>query len=298
MTVFACAGCGAPLTVPLSRVALPAHARQYGSHVLLGPLLEPATYAVETPGGSIAVAPGDLRGTGVIPGRTGGDCFGITGPDGPNLACERCGAPVATRIDDCGWWQVTWLEPAAVRRVPGPEAPVLTWAELRTARLPVPPVEDDCWSPLWTAAVAAALPGVLVRSGGSRVAVPRGLLAGTFGRALDALLPPGPRTRTLGLDRTADITLVPRHPQTGAHDDAAGAVPLEYDVWAYLALHRELPAAAERHREEPAPRLAWGAFEADGYVFRDALRRIPDAGEPWLREIRERVEDRPLHYPF
>ncbi|MGW0433660.1 hypothetical protein ACWDV4_14120 [Micromonospora sp. NPDC003197] len=31
MTVFACAGCGAALTVPVSQVALPAHAHQtYG----------------------------------------------------------------------------------------------------------------------------------------------------------------------------------------------------------------------------------------------------------------------------
>jgi hypothetical protein len=46
MTVFACAGCDATLTVPVSRVALPIHTgQQYGSG-LLSVLMEPGTYAV------------------------------------------------------------------------------------------------------------------------------------------------------------------------------------------------------------------------------------------------------------
>jgi hypothetical protein len=46
MTVFACTGCGATLTVPVSRVALPVHTLQWYSHALLGALVEPGTYAV------------------------------------------------------------------------------------------------------------------------------------------------------------------------------------------------------------------------------------------------------------
>ncbi|WP_214323912.1 hypothetical protein [Nonomuraea sediminis] len=47
MTVFACAGCGAVLTVPLSRVVLPVHAHGRYGHDLLGVLMEPGTYAVD-----------------------------------------------------------------------------------------------------------------------------------------------------------------------------------------------------------------------------------------------------------
>lgn len=35
--------------------------------------------------------------------------MGVDGSDGLNLACEQCGQPVATRIDDCSYWQAVWL---------------------------------------------------------------------------------------------------------------------------------------------------------------------------------------------
>jgi hypothetical protein len=49
MTVFACTGCGATLTVPVSRVALPVHAGRKPGHGLLGVLMEPGTYAAFGP---------------------------------------------------------------------------------------------------------------------------------------------------------------------------------------------------------------------------------------------------------
>ncbi len=47
MAVFACGGCGVALTAPVSRVALPVHARQRYGHALLPPLMESGTYAVD-----------------------------------------------------------------------------------------------------------------------------------------------------------------------------------------------------------------------------------------------------------
>ena len=60
--------------------------------------------------------------------------------------------------------------------------------------LPIEP--PGLWNPLWEAAVAAALARLLAVSAGTRVAVPDGLVADTFRRALDALLPPGPPTNS------------------------------------------------------------------------------------------------------
>src|SRR5690242_17232210 len=100
MVVFACTGCDAVLTAPVSRVALPVHADQQFGHELLPALLEPGTYAVNPepsgppwrrweevgadeaaargvyapvaslsygPPGRVGVAPGDVRGTVLIP---------------------------------------------------------------------------------------------------------------------------------------------------------------------------------------------------------------------------------------
>lgn len=49
------------------------------------------------PPGAVVVAPGDVRGSLFIPGRSGGVCCGIGPGDGPNMACGRCRRPVATR---------------------------------------------------------------------------------------------------------------------------------------------------------------------------------------------------------
>ncbi|GAA1863608.1 hypothetical protein [Actinomadura bangladeshensis] len=318
MIVFTCAGCGAALTAPLARVALPVHAHQQYGHELLPPLMEPGTCAIDPepfcgPADAVVIAPGDARGTALIPGRYGGYCLGLTGCDGPNLACERCARPVGTRVDDCSLWQAVRLRPDAVRAVPGgaPDPPVLEWGELRRARPAVPPVEDPgLWSPLWEASAAAALPRLLALSGGARPRVPGGLLATVFGRPLDALLPPGPARGELALagpglpPAGGAIALVPRHPQTGgAWPSGTGRdVPLDAGVWLHLAFHRPRPPdtvlPAEVRRDDPRPRVPYAPFQPDWHLFRDALARLPDTGEPWLRAVRDRFAARPHGPPF
>lgn len=68
--------------------------------------------------GAIVAAPGDTRGTVLIPERCDGYCMGLDGRDGPNLACAPCGRAVATRIDDWSSWQAVWFDPQAVCRLP------------------------------------------------------------------------------------------------------------------------------------------------------------------------------------
>lgn len=258
MDVFACAGCGAVLTAPVSRIALPVHAHQRYGHDLLPALMEPGTYAVDpepfgppwrpwseigakeaeargvfAPVGSlsfgapgaIVVAPGDTRGTVLIPERCDGYCLGLDGRDGPNLACVRCGLAVATRIDDCTFWQAVRLVPHAVRRLPTDDTVRRTVSSevLSTEQEGTLPIEPTgTWSPRWEAAVGAALAHLLAASAGSPVAVADGLGAEIFGRALDALLPPGPSARGLALagpglcavESEHDIALVPLNPRT------------------------------------------------------------------------------------
>ncbi|WP_055563022.1 hypothetical protein [Streptomyces atriruber] len=316
MVVFACARCDAVLTGPVERVALPVRAHQAYGHELLPALMEPGTYAVEpepfgppwrpwgevgaeeaaargvfapVPGlsfgapGAVVVAPGDTRGTVLIPDRCDGYCLGLDGRDGPNLVCARCASPVATRIDDCTFWQTVWLVPDAVRRVPDDDAEECSadadsaadWAALAREFQGAPPVEAcGAWDARWEAAVGAALAHLLGASAGAPMALPDGILTDTFGRALDALLPSGPaRRRQVGVAgpglppsalRDVDIALVPRHPRTGevwqpsdtgtgprtaaAPSTAAAAVvavPLEADVWLHVAFPREqLPVPA------------------------------------------------------
>jgi len=322
MTVFACAGCGAVLTVPVSEVALPVHAHQvYGNGLLVGTLMEPGTFAVDPArhdparakgsGGTVVLAPGDVRGTEFVLGRDG-FCCGQDGREGPNLRCARCGRPVATRVDDCSLWQATWLDPTAVRRVEDGTPPRIDdWATLLAHRSPVPAIDPSGgWDPMWTAAVATALAHLVAASGGAPVTVPDGLVADVFRRALDAFLPPGPRAKTLavagpGLPATADLLLVPRHPQTGAAwspPDGAVAVPLAFDVWATLAAQRDrrpVPGAgvipAQAYRDEPPPPVP-DRFRPDGRVFLATLARLPELREPWLRAIYVRAD--PYRYPF
>lgn len=315
MVVFACAGCGAVLTTRLARVALPAHADQKYGHDLLPNLLDPGTYAVDPgdgrpwqpvrpepeeggvrlqtysitgPPDRIGVAPGDVRGTVFIPDRLGGCCCGWDGQYGPNLACAACGCPVATRVDDCGFWQVVWLEPDSVRpvAVSGPAQRVLDWADLPTT----PPVDPrGFWSPEWEAAVAVALAHLVMVSGGQRVSVPDGPVADAFRRAIDQLLPAGPTERHLTLAgpglpaAVTDIALAPRHPQTGQVWPCAAeaVVPLAADVWAYLAFNddrRLLPAAyglpAGVRRDDPSPPLPHVPFDPDESVFLHTLERL------------------------
>ncbi|MFJ3515332.1 hypothetical protein [Streptomyces sp. NPDC090131] len=229
MDVFACAGCGAELTAPVSRVALPVHTHYGAWEQLHPPLMEPATYAVEPrptglprrpwdevgeelaaeqgvylpqhsvsfgPRGAVVIAPGDSRGMALIPEKCAGYCMGIDGRDGPNLACEGCGRAVATRVDDCGLWQAVWLEPDAVRRVPSglPAVPVPGWDELESYA--VPPVElDGSWSRRWEAAVPVALAHLVVACEGRPVALP-GPLAELLGDTVAGCLPAGPPVLT------------------------------------------------------------------------------------------------------
>ncbi|GGU86754.1 hypothetical protein GCM10010260_19900 [Streptomyces filipinensis] len=236
--MFVCAGCGAELTVPLARVALPARAGHRFGHVMLPALMEPGTYAVDAqpwgppwrrweetgageaaargvfapvpalsfgPRGSVVLAPGDVRGTVLVPGRCDGSCMGPDGRDGPNLACAGCGRPVATRIDDCSQWQAVRLHPPAVRRFPGPAHPVTGWdavvRELRDREeRSTPAVEPGGgWSPHWEAGASVALAHLLAASAGEPVALPGGLVADVFGRVLARLLPSGAPRRTLSL---------------------------------------------------------------------------------------------------
>ncbi|MGI5447917.1 hypothetical protein ACQEVM_19575 [Streptomyces sp. CA-243310] len=178
MFVFVCGGCGARLTVPLSQVALPAHAHQkYGNGIQLPVLMESGTFAVDPePGGppwrrweeirpdeaaargvyapvyalsdgapgAIVIAPGDAGGTVLIPESRGGSfCCGLDGGGGPNAACAECSLPVASRIDDCSLWQAMWLAPNAVRRlsVAGDGAAPLPWSELMAEDKGTPPFE-------------------------------------------------------------------------------------------------------------------------------------------------------------
>uniref|UniRef100_UPI0004C2008D hypothetical protein n=1 Tax=Streptomyces sp. NRRL B-12105 TaxID=1463827 RepID=UPI0004C2008D len=302
MFVFVCAGCGADLTTPLSQVALPPHAHQrHGNATQLPVLMERGTFAVDpepwgppwrrweeigpeeaaargvhapvhsvsygAPGATV-VAPADTRGTVLIPERSGSQCCGLTGADGPNTACETCGLLVATRTDDCSLWQAVWLAPHAVRRrlVDDADAVPLSWTELTAEGESTPPLQPIAtwgggpglnhywsWSPRWEAAAGQALAHLLAASEGHPVTVPDGLTAQLFRRALDTLLPPGPPPRHATLagpahpasgTRTADILLVPTHPQTGTSwtpttpAPSTHLVPLPFGIWRWLASPR------------------------------------------------------------
>ncbi|MEV6953010.1 hypothetical protein [Streptomyces sp. NPDC051183] len=354
MAVFVCAGCGAVLTAPVSRIALPVQAHQRYGHEMLPSLMEPGTYAVDpepfgpprrlwdevgveeaeargvfapvhalsfgAPGASV-VAPGDTCGTVLIPDRCDGYCMGLDGRDGPNLACAQCGQPVATRIDDCALWQAVWLDPHAVRclSADAPAGPTADWRALAQEGHGTPPIEPPgAWSPRWEAAVGEALAHLLAASAGGRPAVPGGLVADTFGRALDALLPPSPwaPTRQVALagpglpvpDPAPDIALVPRHPRTGEAwplSRAADIVPLAADVWMHLAFPTDgLPFPATGGmpdgvlRDDPLPMYPWRVFRPDARVFLHTLARLPAVRQPWLRHIYDQVREFPYARPF
>lgn len=316
--MFACAGCGAELTAPVSRVALPDHTHFGAWEQLHPPLMEPATYAVDPlpsgapwrARGSIVIAPGDSRGTVLIPEKCAGYCMGIDGRDGPNLACERCGCAVATRWDDCGLWQAVWLEPNAVRRLPSglSAVPIPGWDELDPAAHAVPPVEPDgSWSRRWEAAVPVALARLVVACDARAVALP-GPLAELLGDAVAGYLPTGPPVLTAGLagpgapaPRPApDVLLVPRHPVTGEpwrppHGTAA-VVPLDIGVWAHLALPGEtspLPATGRvpegvLRDDYPLPPHPRCSFRPHDRAFGDTLVRLPAIRRPSLRAYYDR----------
>lgn len=353
MAVFACAWCDAVLTAPVTQVALPGHAHQkWGNGVLLPALMHAGTYAVdpepsgppwrlwseisadeaEARGvyapvhalsygapGAIVVAPGDTRGTVLIPRRFDGYCCGLDGSSGPNLACAQCGRAVATRIDDCSLWQAVRLAPDAVHRIPvdAPTDQAVDWVTLVQEREGIPPVEPSgAWSPQWAAEVGEALAHLVAVSSGMPVAVLDGLVANVFGHVLEALLPSGPTAKTVALagpglpapGPAADIALIPRHPRTGKPWQLSGTadtVPLAADVWIHLAFHNErllVPSTGglpdEFLRDAPPPMYPWSLFRPDSGVFLHTLARLPAVREPWLRRIYDRVNGSPYAHPF
>ncbi|MFD6275085.1 hypothetical protein ACFWFI_05855 [Streptomyces sp. NPDC060209] len=198
----------------------------------------------------IVIAPGDSRSMVLIFEKCEGYCRGVDGRAGPNSACEGCGHPVATRMDDCGVWQTVWLEPdATVRRPLGLSAgPPPDWGELKRAEHRVPPVEPDgSWSRRWEAAVGVAMAHLVVATGNRPVALPAGPVAELLSHAVGLCLPAGPDAHSVGLAGPGmrpsrprpDVLLVPRHPLTGEPwrppGDEAAVVPLDSGVWAYLA---------------------------------------------------------------
>lgn len=359
MFVFVCSRCAAELTTPLSQVSLPVHARQvYGNGAQMPVLMESGTFAVdpdpsgppwrpwgdvepveaEARGiyaplhsvpygapGAVVIAPGDIRGTRLIPEKGGGSCCGLDGSEGPNMACQTCNLAVASRIDDCSRWQAVWLAPDAVRRlhIDAPEAEPLSWEALLAERRSTPPLEPIgrwgsspgsihywywAWSPQWEAAAGHALAHLLAASERRPVKVQSGLIAEVFQRTLDVLLPVGPPERHAVLagpgqsapDASADILLVPVHPQTGRIWTPVGPaapdylVPLPLGVWLWMALPQPyLPAPASGRipddvlRDEPLPPRPNYLFRADWETFRQTLVRLPAVRSPWLRAILE-----------
>ncbi|MCX4845313.1 hypothetical protein [Streptomyces sp. NBC_00893] len=358
MFVFVCAGCGAELTTPLSQVALPVHARQtYGNGAQLPVLMRSGTFAVDpepwggpwrmwdeidpgeaeargiyapvhalsdgTPGASV-IAPGDIRGTRLIPEKRGGACCGLDGAGGPNMACEACDFPVAARVDDCSLWQAVRLGSDTVHRVPvdGAHAAPLSWAELVEEGERTPPFEPIApwgglgpghywsWSPQWEAAAGHALAHLLVASRGQPVTVPEGAAADMFQRALDALLPAGAPKRRAVLagpeqpspDAGVDILLVPVHPRTGRAWTPAGPtasaylVPLPLGVWLWLVSPQPyLPVPASGRipqdvlRDDPLPLLPDYPLRVDRATFQHTLVRLPAVRSPWVRTILENL---------
>ncbi|MFE6101391.1 hypothetical protein ACFVQ4_15640 [Streptomyces laurentii] len=333
MAVFGCAGCGAVLTAAVSEVAVPVHWTDAHWETLHPPLLEAGCYAVDPepygppwrqedevgaseaaerglfapfgalsygPTGTVLLAPGDMRGTRLIVERAGGYCMGIDGRDGPNLACVGCDLPVATRMDDCGCWQVVLLDPEAVVRLPAPpELPVMLWTELLAT--------DALWhrlSAFRDIPAGAALARVVVAAGGAPVEAAPGPVAELLGRMLGALVPAGEGAKRLDLagpgcgERAADLVLVPVHPQTGeVWQPRGGAVPVPMDaaLWAELAFppHRArlpvvggLPAGVER--DDPLPPHPAYPIRPSRTAFRHTLARIPAVRKPWLRAIYDR----------
>ncbi|MCO1577270.1 hypothetical protein M8C13_16055 [Crossiella sp. SN42] len=347
MELFACAGCDTPLTTAVTRVALPGHTHQvWGTDGAFTALLDAGTYVVdpEPSGppwrplaevgaaeaaalgvfapvhslsfgapGAIGLAPGDTRNTVLVPSPCRGACCGQDGGDGPNLVCAGCRRPVATRVDDCERWQVVWLVPDAVRRLPatGPAEPPADWPALLRDRGGIPPVEPSgMWDQRWEAELGVTLAHLLAACEGAAVTVPEGLLADTLGRVLTVLLPPGPPEKTLALAGPglpapdADLVLVPRHPQTGeiwSPPGAAAPVPVAADVWIHLAFQQNRPLVPTVKGDLPeaeSPRLPWSFFLPDTRVFLRTLARLPAVREPWLRAIYDRVSGVPCWRPW
>ncbi|GLY47276.1 hypothetical protein [Lentzea sp. NBRC 102530] len=233
MVVFECAGCGAALTAALTQVDRPDHEGiEWGNSTsFTPPLLADGTYAAQ---GDFLVAPGDVRGLSWIGYE--GYCCGVNASAEPNLACA-CGRPVATRVDDCSFWQVVEFAPGAVRPVGSPE-PVRPWEDFDWNG-PSPEDGDLWWERRVEIAAGVAAGRVLRAAEGAPVSVPDGPLAAVFRRAFDEWRPPGGAPKSLalagpGVTGEADLLLVPRHPQTG-QAWPGGSVAVSAELWVLLA---------------------------------------------------------------
>lgn len=121
---FRCAGCGAVLSLPVRRVAMPAqpHWSLLSHHRVNPPLLEPGAYAVDEAEyggdrvtGTFVLSPGDVRGTRFVHEWVLTGCWSLAGGR-PSMACEGCGAMVASRTDDCHVAQEARFYPDMVTR--------------------------------------------------------------------------------------------------------------------------------------------------------------------------------------
>ncbi|MFJ8129291.1 hypothetical protein [Streptomyces hydrogenans] len=149
------------------------------------------------------------------------------------------------------------------------------------------------------------------------MSLPDGLVAVMFRRTLDAVLGAGPAARRAVLagpgrpapDGSADVLLVPVHPQTGETwrprrvrkgegegVAAAYRVPLPFGIWLWLASPEpDLPVPASGklpdgvlRDDPPAPRPDHH-FDVDPGVFDTTLARLAAVHGPWLRELSGRL---------
>jgi hypothetical protein len=91
-------------------------------HHVNPPLLDPCTYAIDEAAfgddqvaGTFVLSPGDVRGTRIVHDLVRTGCWSLVGWN-PCMACESCGALVASRTDDCSVAQETRLYPSMVVR--------------------------------------------------------------------------------------------------------------------------------------------------------------------------------------
>ncbi|HCT75298.1 MAG TPA: hypothetical protein DGG94_06950 [Micromonosporaceae bacterium] len=144
MERFRCATCGNALSVPVQLVAMPTppHWTLLSHHKVNPPLLEPRTYAVDKAEhgldrvvGTFVLSPGDVRGTRFVHELVHVGCWSLDGRS-PSMTCQRCGALVASRTDDCCVSQDTRFYPDMVIRqncgtgpedTPDPFALVADW---------------------------------------------------------------------------------------------------------------------------------------------------------------------------
>ncbi|RKN45254.1 hypothetical protein [Micromonospora endolithica] len=265
------------------------------------------------PVGRVLITPGDVRGVVIDPGLVGDSaCCGLADGE-PNMVCVTCGTPVAIRIDDCGLRQATWLNPLTTHILedgPGPH-PVLDWADLIDQRPGIPPTEPGGgWHLMWAAAAASALAHLLAASGGGPTVIPDHQVAEVFRPTVERLVGPVStgQERILVLagpgvpDADGHFALIPEHPQTGELWPVAPPVkpvPLAWDAWRHLAIHR---APKPVGRSVPIPPEALPAllpghrFEPDGQIFLSVLARLPEIRQPRLRAIYDR--GRPYSYSF